>query len=179
MWREALDPDGAEPRGEELRCRRAFWIGRETEGLTKFGGYADPINAALLKAALAERSGSNVQPRLLSEQEQAVAAELTGAALRDPRTPAQRNFDIVFGLLSAGIRSSESKRKSMRSLTTVVAVVYKKDLDAGTGIGWLDDVDEPVPVSTIAELACDAGVRTLVLGDHGEVLYLGRTERLF
>ncbi|MEQ1737496.1 MAG: DUF222 domain-containing protein [Rhodoglobus sp.] len=178
VWREALDPDGAEPRGEELRRRRAFWLGRETDGLTKFGGYADPVNAALLRAAVAERTGPNVQPRFLDDDEIAAAA-LNGQGMRDPRTPEQRNFDIVFGLLSAGIRSSEGKRKSMRSLTTVIAVVNKRDLDTGAGIGWLDDTDEPVPVSTIAELACDAGVRTIVLGDHGEPLYLGRTERLF
>jgi len=97
---------------------------------------------------------------------------------RDPRTTDQRNFDIVMGLITAGIRSSESTRKSMRSLTTVIAVVNKKDLEAGTGVGWLDDVAEPVSVATISELACDAGIRTLVLGDNGEPLYLGRTERL-
>lgn len=174
VWREALDPDGAEPRDEDLRRRRQFWIGREVDGMAKFGGYADPTNAALLKAALAERSGPNVQPRFLSAEELAAAPES-----RDPRTTDQRNFDIVMGLVAAGIRSSESKRKSMRSLTTVIAVVNKKDLEAGTGVGWLDDVHEPVSVATINELACDAGVRTLVLGDHGEVLYLGTTERLF
>jgi len=174
VWREALDPDGAEPRDEELRRRRQLWIGREVDGLTKFGGYADPVNAALLKAALAERSGPNVQPRFLSAEELAAAAEN-----RDPRTSDQRNFDIVMGLITAGIRSSESKRKSMRSLTTVIAVVNKKDLEAGTGVGWLDDVAEPVSAAAVNELACDAGIRTLVLGDHGEALHLGRAERLF
>ncbi len=176
VWREALDPDGAEPRDEDLRRRRQFWIGREVDGMTKFGGYADPTNAALLKAALAERSGPNVQPRFLSAEE--IMAIDGGCTTHDPRTTDQRNFDIVMGLVAAGIRSSEGRRKSMRSLTTVIAVVNKKDLEAGTGVGWLDDVDEPVSVATINELACDAGVRTLVLGDHGEVLYLGQTERL-
>jgi hypothetical protein len=42
VWREALDPDGAEPRDETLRNRRELWIGREDNGMTKFGGYADP-----------------------------------------------------------------------------------------------------------------------------------------
>ncbi len=174
VWREALDPDGAEPRDDELRRKRQFWLGRESDGLTKFGGYADPVNAALLRAALAERSGPKVQPRFLSEEERA-----SEDPVRDPRTTEQRNFDIVMGLLTAGIRASEGGRAKMRSLTTVIAVVNKKDLDAGTGVGWLDDVAEPVSVATIGELACDAGVRTLVLGDHGEPLYLGRTERFF
>ncbi len=46
-------------------------------------------------------------------------------------------------------------------------------------MGWLDDVDEPVSAATIAQLVCDAGLRTVLLGDAGEVLHLGRTQRLF
>jgi Domain of unknown function (DUF222) len=62
VWRELLDPDGAEPRDEVLRTRRAFWMGKEENGLTRFGGYADPVNAALLKAAIAERTGPTSCP---------------------------------------------------------------------------------------------------------------------
>uniref|UniRef100_UPI00286B3E02 DUF222 domain-containing protein n=1 Tax=Salinibacterium sp. TaxID=1915057 RepID=UPI00286B3E02 len=138
VWREALDPDGAEPRDEVLRTRRAFWVGREENGLTKFGGYADPTNAALLKAALAERTGPNVKPRFLDLRDgadlagsceaeagacgsEAGAGEAgagagsgagagfragsgAGTEPRDPRTLEQKQFDIVMGLLSAGLR---------------------------------------------------------------------------
>lgn len=179
VWREVLDPDGAEPRDDVLHARRAFWIGREENGLTKFGGYADPINAALLKAGIAERSGPNVTPRFLDIHDAPADAEtLTGAA-RDPRTREQKQFDIVMGLLSAGLRSSEGEPGSMRSLTSVVAVIKLSDLHDGTGIGWLDDVEEPVSAATINELACDGGVRVLTVGPHGEALHLGRTQRLF
>ncbi len=179
VWRELLDPDGAEPRDEVLRTRRAFWIGREENGLTRFGGHADPTNAALLKAALAQRAGPNVMPRFLDIQDAPADAEtLTGAA-RDPRTLEQKQFDIVMGLLSAGLRSSEGEPGSMRSLTTVVAVIKLSDLESGSGVGWLDDVEEPVSAATVRELACDGGVQVLTLGSNGEVLNLGRTQRLF
>jgi hypothetical protein len=178
VWREALDPDGAKPRDETLRTRREFWLGREEHGMTRFGGYADPVNAALLRAALAERSGPGVTPRFLNDNEIADAAT-PGMPLRDPRSTEQRQFDIIFGLLTAGIRSSESKPGSMRSLTTVVAVITAADLEAGRGVGWLDDVDEPVSSASIGELACDSGVKPLVLGPNGETLWLGRTQRLF
>ncbi|GGL02268.1 hypothetical protein GCM10007382_22750 [Salinibacterium xinjiangense] len=75
VWRELLDPDGAEPRADVLHTRRAFWIGRDEHGLTRFGGYADPANAALLKAALAERAGPNVAPRFLDVQDAPADAE--------------------------------------------------------------------------------------------------------
>ncbi len=178
VWRDALDPDGAEPRDETLRSRRELWIGREENGMTRFGGYADPVNAALLRAALAERSGPGVTPRFLTEDEQAAAAT-PGMPLRDPRTVEQRQFDIMFGLITAGIRSGDSNPGSMRSLTTVVAVITAADLDAGRGVGWLDDNDEPVSAASINVLACDGGVKPLVLGPNGEVLWLGRTQRLF
>lgn len=67
----------------------------------------------------------------------------------------------------------------MRPLTTVMAVVTLKDLQAGTGVAWLDDIDEPVSAITAQQLACDAGYREIVLGTSGEVLYLGVTRRLF
>jgi Domain of unknown function (DUF222) len=67
----------------------------------------------------------------------------------------------------------------MRSLTTVIAVVKLSDLENGTGVGWLDDVEEPISTAAVRELACDGGVKILTLGHHGEVLNLGRTQRLF
>ncbi|MDP9027265.1 MAG: 13E12 repeat family protein, partial [Actinomycetota bacterium] len=64
-WRERLDPDGAEPREEELRRQRRFVLGRERNGLTPFSGLADPVNAALLRAAIAERTAPTRMPRFL------------------------------------------------------------------------------------------------------------------
>jgi hypothetical protein len=60
VWREALDPDGAEPRDEELRRRRAFSMGREVGGMSPFHGWADPVSSALLRGMLSE--GANPQP---------------------------------------------------------------------------------------------------------------------
>ncbi|MEY2849278.1 MAG: hypothetical protein RI885_1945, partial [Actinomycetota bacterium] len=96
----------------------------------------------------------------------------------DPRTRAQRQFDVLMGVLSAGIRSSETPG-STRSLTAVSVVVRAEDLVAGTGAAWLDEVLEPISAVHAAALACDAGYRPVIVGDLGEILYLGRTQRLF
>lgn len=179
VWREALDPDGAEPRDAELRERRGFVLGRERNGMTPFSGAADPLSAALLRAALAERSGPGVRPRFVDPAEEAGDPDDVVTVLADPRTPEQRNFDIVLGLITAGIRSEDGRPGSMRSTSTVMAVVRLSDLEAATGVGWLADVDEPVAAASVQELACDAGFARIVLGADGEVLQLGRTERLF
>ena len=62
--------------------------------------------------------------------------------------------------------------------SVVVAVIRLSDLDSGSGVGWLDDIEEPVSTATIRELTCDGGIKVLTLGTHGEVLSLGRTQRL-
>jgi hypothetical protein len=203
VWREALDPDGAEPREATIRRRRALHLGREVGGLTPFSGLAEPTFAALLRSALSEGSGQGVLPRFLSDADRADGTETVATRdgdiverLRDPRTRAQRHHDILAGMLAAGVRAAERGGRavadesgagassstgsvSMRPLTAVTAVVHLKDLRDGAGSGWLDDVLEPVSAVTIRQLACDGGIRPIVLGDNGEVLHLGRTQRLF
>jgi hypothetical protein len=179
-WREALDPDGAQPREEQLRERRGFTLGREHNGMTPFWGAADPISAARLKAAFAESTAPDAAPRFLDDPDAERAATLASAdgdivvRVSDPRTPAQRRLDILLGLLTAGIRST-----GQRSTAAVAAVVLLSDLQKGEGVGWLDDVAEPVSIETIRELACDAGFYRVLLGNDGEVLAEGLRERYF
>ena len=71
VWREALDPDGAEPRDERIHRMRSFRIGRELEnGLTPFSGVAEPYFAALLRTAINNANKPGVSPRFLSEADQ-------------------------------------------------------------------------------------------------------------
>lgn len=178
VWREALDPDGAQPRDEQLRERRGFVLGRERNGMTPFWGNADPVSAAQLKAAFAESTAPDAQPRFLAPEDcDDIPAVDDGDAVtrvHDPRTREQRQLDVLIGLLLAGIRSTGQGRTA-----TVMAVVRLSDLESGRGSGWLDDVAEPVSAETIRELACDAGFRRILLGNDGEVLAEGRHERYF
>jgi len=186
VWREALDPDGAEPREEVLRSRRRFSLGREVEGMTPFSGALDPASAALLRAAFSDASAPGATPRFLSEEDIARGTQTSTndngqevVTMRDPRTREQRQHDVFVGLLTAGIRASERAPAGMRSLATVMAVIQLKDLESGTGAGWLDDVAEPVSAVTVGRMACDGGHQKIMLGADGEVLHLGRPERLF
>ena len=182
VWREALDPDGALPRDTELRHRRGFSLGREVNGMSPFSGWADPTSSALLRAMFAEGANPSAKPRFLNPDD-LVDDEPTGDGeiidtIRDPRTREQRQFDILIGTLTAGLRRSE-QGGSFRPMTTVMAVVKLGDLLNRTGVGWLDDVDEPVSAATMQQLACDAGYREILVGNSGEILNLGTTQRLF
>ncbi|CAN5206824.1 hypothetical protein BH09ACT3_BH09ACT3_10560 [soil metagenome] len=176
LWREALDPDGAALREGELRQQRRFSLGRESHGLTAFSGACDPVSAALLRAAFAESTAPDARPRFLDAGD---FLDADVATVRDPRTREQRQFDVLIGLITAGLRSTGSEPGGMRSTATVMAVVKLSDLDSGRGVGWLDDVAEPISVATVRELACGDGYRTLVTDDFGEPLYEGRRSRYF
>lgn len=186
VWRERLDPDGAAPRESELRERRGLWLGREKRGLVPFWGACDPLSAGQLHAVFAEANNPDAAPRFLSDEDRERGSAQTETAagnivhsVTDPRTREQRQLDVLLGLITAGTRSTGLEPGGMRSIATVMAVVTLKDLESGTGIGWLDDVDEPISGASIKELACDAGFRKTLLGNAGEVLYVGRLQRLF
>lgn len=181
VWREALDPDGAEPREEKLQQQRSFVMGAEREGLTPFRGIAPPAQAAALKAMFSESLAPDAAPRFLSEDDLERGSETTitpegevVTRVRDPRSREQRQFDVLMGALRSGARS-----RAFGSTATVLAVVKLDDLESGSGVGWLDGVDEPVSAATAREMVCDSGFRRVVIGAHGEILELGETERLF
>jgi hypothetical protein len=179
VWRERLDPDGAEPREEELRRRRRFVIGREIDGMTPFSGLADPVNAALLRAVVAERTAPARMPRFLDARDLEDAVDARDDAPVDPRLREQRAFDVVFGLLTAGIRADNAAVGSLHGTATVTAVIRAEDLARGTGVAWIDDVLSPVATATTRELICDGGIRLQIEGSRGEVLWEGRRERYF
>ena len=183
-WRERLDPDGAEPREDELRRQRRFVVGREVNGLTPFSGLADPVNAALLRAAIAERTAPTRLPRFLDARDLEVDAGEAEAdspddAPLDPRLREQRAFDVVFGLLTAGIRADRAMVGSLHGTATVTAVIRAEDLARGTGVAWIDDTLSPVATATTQQLICEGGIRLQIEGSKGEILWEGLRERYF
>lgn len=185
-WREALDPDGAEPRDERIHRRRAFRLGRERDGLTGFSGVLAPVDAALLKAAFDEADKPGNAPRFLSEDDQASGTVYSTAAdgetevtIVDKRTREQRHYDVFTGLLTAGIRSAGTEPGGIKSTAQVTAIITLDDLRRRAGVGWVDGIEEPVSAATVEELVCAAGYAPILLGDNGEVLMLGRERRLF
>jgi uncharacterized protein DUF222 len=174
-----LDPDGVEPRENQLRRQRRFHLGREIGGMTPFSGLADPVNAGLLRAALSERTAPSRQPRFVDADDLAVTDGANDSLPSDQRTREQRAFDILFGLLTAGIRSDNDAVGTLHGTATVTVVVNARDLAAGTGAAWIDDTLSPVATATAHEIICDGGMRLQIAGDKGEILWEGRRERYF
>lgn len=180
LWRDALDADGGAPREEELRERAEFQLGRERNGMTPFSGLADPLGAATLRAMLDTYGSPGGSPRFLSADAEAArvgedAADRATLPV-DARSPARRNFDILIGVIMAGLGAD---RSAPHSKTRIVITTRKEDFDSGAGVGWIDGVVEPLSTASIRELACDADLRLLTVGSKGEVLALGRSSRFF
>ena len=185
-WREALDPDGAEPRDAELYNRRSFVLGRETDGVRSFRGTVVGVDAALLQAAFDEAEKPGATPRFLADDDPArrttgvdgeSGEEKTGIV--DERSREQRRYDIFAGLLTAGVKASADSAVEVRSTAQVTAVVTLDELRHGAGVGWIDGADEPVSALTIEQLVCANGRSLVVMGEHGEPLYLYRGRRYF
>jgi hypothetical protein len=186
MLRDRLDPDGVRPREEEIRERREIRLGRERHGLTPINGALEPLSAALLKAAFDEAGAPNAVPRFLSDHDRMNGTETVVdddghevTTIRDTRSREQRQHDVLSGLITAGVRNAGTEDGQLRSTASVTAVILLKDLENGTGAGWIDGMQEAISASTAEMLACDGGFRKAVLGDHGEVLALGRGSRGF
>jgi hypothetical protein len=83
--------------------------------------------------------------------------------IEDPRTPPQRDSDILEGYLRAGLRASGNEMGSFRPIVEVTAVATLNDLYEGRGVGWIHGVDEPISIEYVQELACESGVRLVIL----------------
>ena len=180
IWKSRLDPDGSEPRIERLRAKRRFVIGHENlDGLTPFSGLAEPVFAATLRAAIGERTAPSRRPRFLSSDDLPEGIDAVGDTADDPRSRDQLSYDVLAGLLTAGIRADSATSGPLHSTATVTVVVGASDLAAEKGPASLDDVREPISAALAAEIGCDSGVTLIGVGDNGQPLWMGRRERYF
>jgi hypothetical protein len=186
VWRDALDPDGIEPRFEEIRERRGVFIGRERNGIKKYTINAAPTLAAELDAVFLDSMDPKAAPRFLSDEDRArgltLVADENGElveTITDPRSIEQKQHDILEGVLTAGLRATREGPAHLRTIGTVTAVIPLKDLQSGTGYGILEGADEPIPASAVQEIVCDTGFHLIVLGSNGEPLHHGLLQRYF
>jgi hypothetical protein len=185
-WRDALDPDGIEPREDQVYDRRSLVFGRESNGVRTLRGTLVGVDAALLQAAFDEAEKHGASPRFLAEDDAARTIRTVPGEDGEPKTEIvdgrsreQRRYDVFVGLLTAGVRASAAGPVGTRCTAQVTATITLAELHDGKGVGWIDGAEEPVSAATLQQLACVNGKATVVLGDNGEPLYLYRGRRYF
>ena len=171
---EVLDPDGTARAEEQAldRLERSAHLGRfltiaeDGIGGVRLRGRGTVEDAAVIKTALhalaAPRSGTDPDG---------------GETARDLRDQGARCWDaLVESCLTA--QESEGLLPEQHGAKPRVTVTVGLDaLREGLGAATLDTGDD-VSVAAVRRMACDADVIPAVLGSRGEVLDVGRTQRL-
>lgn len=163
-----LDPDGVEPREDEVRTARSLTIRQDRSGAIVFSGRADPETAAPFLAAVEGVVGGMMRRR--------DAAEASGDPLADRRSVAQMRADTLAEICRHALGCAHVPTKPS---TTIVVRMSLTDLQTGAGVATIDGIDRPVSAATARRMAADADIIPCVLGGKSEVLDWGRAKRLF
>jgi hypothetical protein len=89
----------------------------------------------------------------------------------DMRTTDEKRADILRGILDAAARHPDTPTIG-GAPPTVTVHVNARDLNTGIGIGWIDGIDAPINLSTVRQMICAGGTRTILTGDNGQILHL-------
>lgn len=164
-----LDPDGVEPREDELRKDRSIHIRHERSGAIVLSGRFDPETGAPIVAAVEAIVGTQLRTR--------DRADGVGPAIEDDRSVPQMQADALAAICRHALDCDAADVPTGGA--TVVVRVDLAQLQSDSGHGFIDGAAAPVSIATIRRLAADARIIPCVLGGDGEILDFGRARRLF
>ena len=181
-----LDPDGTLTTAKDRKRRRRLWVNRQNAQLmSRLTADLDPIARARLDTVLDSwaKPGMNnpddpespVGPITTANAEQVAAA-----ALRDERSPAQRNHDAFSALLQQVLESGMLGNTHRGLPIQVIVTTSLHELEAQAGIAQTTS-GTLLPIQDVIEMAASAGASQYlaVFGEHTSVpLYLGRSKRI-
>lgn len=173
--RDEIDEAGIASREGVLRGRRSIRRLDLRDGMKRLIWDYDPVTAGVVdeiydRATSPRRGG----PRFVDPDQEHRATELE----RDERTTEQIASDAFAELLrqAAGLDPSVLVG---RGVPAVRVLVSASDLAAGVGHGVIEGSNEAVSIGTVQALACANGTQPALLDSLGNVLDLGREQRLF
>lgn len=167
---DRFDPDGAEPREDELRARSGITVIRGRDGLVTWIVKMHPEAAGFLTAAVDARTAPR---RALAFVE---TTELQ-AGVVDERPLAQRRLDALAAIARESLAHDNGRLAG--TAVTMNVVMTLESLMTGLGVAHIEGVDEPISARTARRLACDAMIIPIVLGGESEPLDVGLGSRLF
>ena len=166
--REQLDADALSRREKEQRDLRYLRYSSRSDGMVRGSFLLDPVDGALVTAALdAVLSPRRGGPRFVSVKQKAADAAL----LDDPRTTEQVAADALVAMVRLAVDADPgtlfgSRRPAVRVVVT-------------TSGAALEDSGESVSMATVERFVCDSGVIGIRFDSDGQVVNVGRDQRLF
>ena len=167
---DRCDPDGAEPREDELRSRAGITVIHGRDGLVTWIVKMHPEAAGLIGAAVDARTAPRRVPTFDDSTE-------SDPAIADDRTLAQKRLDALVDIATESL-AHDTGRLAGTAVTMCVTMTLEALL-SGVGVAHIDGVDEPISARTARRLASEAAIIPVVLGSESEPLDVGRSSRLF
>jgi len=173
--RDELDEAGIDDREAVLRSRRSIRRIDLRDGMRRIIWDYDPETAGVVdevydRATSPRRGG----PRFVDSDMAARASELE----RDDRTVEQIASDAFTELLRQAATLDPAVLVG-KGAPAVRVLVRSESLDDGVGHGVIEGTGETLSLASVRRLACANGTRTVLVDSIGNVLDLGREQRLY
>ena len=208
-WVSYLDPDGDEPRAEKVAEERGLWWVRRADGAIAGKFVATPEQGeqliSVLDALLAPRRkvefpaasecgephapalGANELPLADTQVEDGsdssdASDAIIEVPLVDPRSIEQRRIDALDMILRCYAASPDAPRTGGEAPTIVIVTAetgLAGEAERPEDVPHLERTGEPIPPSFAAKTMCDGFIRIATRTATGEILELGRKQRLF
>ncbi|GAA4159366.1 HNH endonuclease signature motif containing protein [Gryllotalpicola daejeonensis] len=166
-----LDITAVEDQAQKAMAQRYFSIGPTVDGAAKVSGLLPAGHAAVARGLF----DAFINPKGRKTVTFAPADEVTP---EDSRTAGQKRADLFRDICASQARSAEAPEMGGDHPTVWISTTAK-ELHSGEGLAFYAGTPEPVPVSEAEQAACAGGIQTVIFGDDGEVLRLGRSVRGF
>jgi Domain of unknown function (DUF222)/HNH endonuclease len=177
-WRDALDPDGVEPRYDDQLAARSFRFGTRADGLVAGTLVCTPDQGAVLSAAF-DAFTKPRKPRFDDGDERKRDREPSV----DDRTRGQKMVDALIAMIQGAVERRDVPRVG-KEAPVVVIQATKEAFDAAaaghTGrTATIERTGDVIPIAVAAAIACNGYIQNVVTGAKGLPLYLGRRQRYF
>jgi hypothetical protein len=173
--RAELDAAHVRDREEALREARYLRLTPRSDGMTRLSGLLDPESAAVIVAAYdSATSPRRGGPRFVDPD----AVDDSKALVRDERTTEQLAVDALVELVRLGTAADPATVLTAHKPAVRVAVA-ERDLRTRIGSGRIEDQTQPISIDTVERAICDVGMIPVLFDSDGQVVNVGRDQRLF
>ncbi|MEO6533938.1 MAG: DUF222 domain-containing protein [Pseudolysinimonas sp.] len=173
-WGAELDEQHVLDRELALRDARYLRITPQSDGMTRLSGLLDPESAAIVVAAYdGATSPRRGGPRFVDPASIDRAERLT----RDQRTTEQIAVDSFVELIRVGADAAPEivgvRRAAVRVLVT------DRDLARRAGSARVEGQTAPISITAVEREICDRGTVPIHFDTDGQIVNVGREQRLF
>ena len=172
-WFAEEDPESAALTAEQLHEARECSYVELDDGMVKFIALLPPDMAAIVMQLL----DAHASPRVCFVDEDEARDATVDTRLRKQK--AADAFVMAFSVTAKTKHASTQGGAAPTLLVTAKASELDKHALGAAAVARLDRTGEIVPASVAARITCDGAVQAAITDDNGNVLKLGRSQRLF